>query len=678
YLNNTFEISANGYAIITDGGSGSQVYQNFNVSENSIALYVDANSICGGLINTNNKTIILKNSTDIIDNITYQPIAKEGNSLCRIDDIFYECIPTPGSTNTNETTSIYAIILINLPDITIVNATYTSLFKIEIVNKKNCSIYDNATVFYNITNLTDIIKNDTFTKSIGCSATSNTGIWIPFHAGNFSICGMILNLTANNTTITNDIVCKNITVIDPVTCDLSLDITSKVLYENETIKYNLTVNDTLCNSIEHPIVIEYWIEDLFEDKKDYANITQDIICYKNVIRSWTPDDIIGSEGYYIKANITNSNCNDINYTNNFYKKLILFKGMDQTKNSYIRIKDVNSRNEAKYGESIDIELEIYKNSTNKYVIYLWVKDNKGNKLSEITKLHLKSKNTLYTIKIPVQLKPNCNHAYTNGNHFIVVEGLDLIAVENVSINGILSSVCQKEYITSYSSSSCKPCKTPEYEIIYYPDTIHIDEEFDIKVKISANETKNITLYSYVHKGNNLVSLGYNGERWLETWDANKQIIEAKTLIITLKNKIKNDIERGMYNLRVKIIDNKEHNIDKEIKIIQRPTIPNMTINKNNTSINISTDCEDCEIWIITPNDTIVSKNKAINFNATYGRYNFFLIKDSKIIQKKFIEVNVNKTEDKNIITGMFLKNKIDKQLIYLLLIKNIFSIFSFI
>jgi hypothetical protein len=45
----------------------------------------------------NGSSLLLRNSTFIFDNITYEPVAAEGRSLCRINDTFVECIPTPGA-----------------------------------------------------------------------------------------------------------------------------------------------------------------------------------------------------------------------------------------------------------------------------------------------------------------------------------------------------------------------------------------------------------------------------------------------------------------------------------------------------------------------------------------------------------------------------------------------------
>ncbi len=108
-----------------------------------------------------------------------------------------------------------AVLNTSISDTVILGIEYTSLFKIEIENKKeikgNCSGKDNITVQYNITNLTgELIKENNFTVEVGCSKWANTGSWKSNQTGNFTVCGRIINAT---TSFNNTTVCKNVTVI---------------------------------------------------------------------------------------------------------------------------------------------------------------------------------------------------------------------------------------------------------------------------------------------------------------------------------------------------------------------------------------------------------------------------------------------------------------------------------
>lgn len=86
-------------AIITDGGSGTEVYTNFAV-EPSLALNTGNKSLlCGGLTNSN-RTITLKDDKgNIIDEVTYyRTWGADGNgkSLQKINNEWVEAEPTPG------------------------------------------------------------------------------------------------------------------------------------------------------------------------------------------------------------------------------------------------------------------------------------------------------------------------------------------------------------------------------------------------------------------------------------------------------------------------------------------------------------------------------------------------------------------------------------------------------
>ncbi len=87
------------HAIITDGDTGTEVYDNFNVSH-SLALHVSTASMCDkGLSNTMNETITLKDSNgNVIDSLTYDPKwAGEGMTITKVDSQWTESEPSPGS-----------------------------------------------------------------------------------------------------------------------------------------------------------------------------------------------------------------------------------------------------------------------------------------------------------------------------------------------------------------------------------------------------------------------------------------------------------------------------------------------------------------------------------------------------------------------------------------------------
>ncbi len=105
HRNTSMILEANNYAVISDGGSGTEVYDNFDIDDDALALHVDASTLCGGLSNSG-KTIKLENNGNIIDEVTYEDDAEEGYSLELINGNFIQSQDLGGTPGTeNEATS---------------------------------------------------------------------------------------------------------------------------------------------------------------------------------------------------------------------------------------------------------------------------------------------------------------------------------------------------------------------------------------------------------------------------------------------------------------------------------------------------------------------------------------------------------------------------------------------
>ena len=224
-----------------------------------------------------------------------------------------------------------ATIIVYLKSPAVTGVEYGNLFKINIENKTNCSIKDSVFVNYNITKNGGLVKEGNFNKSIGCYGYADTGKWTPASAGNYTLCGLITNTTAGNTDLTNDFICGDVEVIDSnsIACDLSIDInaTDFIYRYTGTIDYGLIVNDRNCSNMTHPYTINYEIADFFGNYlRTPYNSTYDIKCSDVSSHQKQPDEICGTEAYYIKAEILNPNCNDTNLANNQDSFLIIVKG----------------------------------------------------------------------------------------------------------------------------------------------------------------------------------------------------------------------------------------------------------------------------------------------------------------------------------------------------------------
>ncbi len=96
YNNEGTIIPAFGYAIITDDAT--RVYNNFNVSNDAVRLYVDDASIGNGLGNDGETIYIYDNNNNLRDKKTYNETT-EDLSWAYINDSLFKSNPTPGFAN---------------------------------------------------------------------------------------------------------------------------------------------------------------------------------------------------------------------------------------------------------------------------------------------------------------------------------------------------------------------------------------------------------------------------------------------------------------------------------------------------------------------------------------------------------------------------------------------------
>ncbi len=117
-----------------------------------------------------------------------------------------------------------------------------------------------------------------------------------------------------------------------------------------------------------------------------------------------------------------------------------------------RIKITDSPNKAKFGEEIDIDLEIYKGSTNKYALYVYVQNEDKNKVSKKITLHLRTKYTDYDEQVSLEL--DCLDE--SGDYKIIAEGLDDKDTESIYLES-----CSKFAKTLSSTNNLQENNLPQ-------------------------------------------------------------------------------------------------------------------------------------------------------------------------------------------------------------------------
>ncbi len=629
------------------------VEEGFNCSGFNISIYSAGLTIGNNLGNTEDTVYLYYPNNTQIDYVYYNSsFAEDGYSIELVNRTWTQsCLigGSPGKENHHDceqpSTSHDIMLEVYIEDIAYLNLELEKLFKITNLNSELGKAYD-INVDYNITKSGSIIKQNSFVKDeVNQYSTTNTGEWFPDSVGNYTICGRITSSSVNDTNLANDVACKDVEVIDTssIPCNISLNIsTEKLVYENgESIKYYNNLNNE-----SFPYIIEYWIEDLFKDivKNKYNTTNTNQKTYTKTI-----DEL--DRAFVIRSRLVKIACNDSDTRDNSAKKYVIIKGTDisesnTTNNANITIEKIyaGSDDKLKWGECFRVKLKTYKNDTAKYSIQAYVENDEGEKLTKHTsKAGLHTKNTKYSLTLPLQLKPNCDEDYQDGTHTLVITGLAETETADIKIEGESSLCNDAENCESSRSSSGF-----DYRIQDAPLTAMPDEEIIVKVKLENkdDEDKDIKAHSYAYRG----SKCYSGDR-----DANLQKISIKpgsSITLGLRIKLDKDIEPGDYKIMVKIkLDNQKtyKKITKNIIISEKGKINDFRLEQTaNNSIKLVADItanKEYKVMLKSfmqeqEKDIEESDNLTFNAKAFEGPNTFFLLlkEDSEIIDIKELKI----------------------------------------
>lgn len=437
-----------GYAIITD--ENTRVYNNFNVSQDAVRLYIDDGAIGSGLGNDGSILYLYDQNHSPIDEKTYNETT-EGFSLAIINGTFLESRPSPGFSNDDS-----------------------------VIDKEECD--------YAIAFLLPKLIFDSYSD-------------FSFQARISNIEGMPTNFTA----------------------------TGKIEdFNGELVK-------------------------------DYKFFTDEEIKTQRTSSKYSPN-LKEGKSYILSADLT-VKCNDSKLDNNLAMETIIIKGKPPENNSAVRIQqiyDLGQDDTAKFGETIRIKLNAYKGNTNKESIAVWIGDGK-NRISKESRASLNSKYTDYTFIIPIQIKPNCDEEFDDGEYSIIAEGLGEEDEEEIDVEG-LSSMCKTKTVKTNNTPSNKKF---EFELKAFNEQIESGKEFRTKVFLGNNDDEDmpIKIWSYVYRG----SKSHSGEREL---NKKEFILKGKSgQTVELVNKI-TKAEPGDYKFKVLVNKNNQKTNNEIIKNIE--------------------------------------------------------------------------------------------------------------
>ena len=386
YLDNFTEIQPNQFIIITDGGSGTEAYNNYNISENSAPLHPEGATICGWLDNEGG-IITVSYNEELNDTLHYYSewgANNNGKSLCIINNIWRDCLPSPGQENTEQ------------------EQTYNIKINEFLPNPQG---------------------ND--------DAPMPEGEWIEL---------------------------KN---LDNQMIDL------EGFYLKDKANHKISITETTTYSTEIETFLTVYTNGFFGFLNN-GNGTEIITLHD---KNGVPLDEVsyGSSSEGISWSKTGNIWRQTTPTPNEENE------QNQTKfNSELKIEKIYTGrdNRVKFGENIRVRLTIYRGNTSKTSISAWI-EKSGEKISKRTRFNINKKFEEKDITIPIQIFPNCNKKFSDGEYTLVVEGLNEEDKNTIDIQDITKNLCEKQKCEikeiskgTHSETNINQPKSTIKEIVY--------------------------------------------------------------------------------------------------------------------------------------------------------------------------------------------------------------------
>ncbi len=199
-------------------------------------------------------------------------------------------------------------------------------------------------------------------------------------------------------------------------------------------KQNFTIKRQIINS-ENKVI------------KDYELLDAENVLNSKTLGAYSPN-LDGNDAYYVNVNITNLTCNDNNLINNYNSKLVFIKdnnvitlsGSNSSNNQELKeneskldIIKIFDEDNIKFGDVAKVKIKVYKGDTQDYSIKLFIEDDNGKDISEISNIHIFGKFREETLTLPLTIKDNCNLKFGEGKYNLILEGLDKRKEEGIEI-----------------------------------------------------------------------------------------------------------------------------------------------------------------------------------------------------------------------------------------------------
>lgn len=421
------------------------------------------------------------------------------------------------------------------------NLSYDNLFKIENLDHVTGQSENlTAALQYNLTKNNVVFKQETVGVSgINSYKTSGTGSFLVNETGTYYLCGEILASSSNDTNSSDNSACAYLNALDPssIPCNVSLglDVNQSIFQSGQAIKFKHILNNET-----FPFTISYWVEDIFgeiaKNTVESSNTNQ---------KSWTPDVDDLEKAFLIKSQLIFTACNDFDKSDNYAEKLVVVKGSGSAsgKNPDSSITILDADEEARFGDTINVRLNVYKGDTAAYSITAHVKGKR--KVSDDLKFYAYSKFTNYSLRLPIPIYGNCDNDYADGRYSIIISGLNQSASREIMLSGNDSDCSAAQTGSEETSVLSSSSGNFAFSFLSYPERANIGDTVASQVQIEGDEEEHdVEIYSYIRKGSKIY--GEKGD--------NAQMIslpKQSSVTVELSNLV-SATDPGNYDLVVKL------------------------------------------------------------------------------------------------------------------------------
>lgn len=333
-------------------------------------------------------------------------------------------------------------------------------------------------------------------------------------------------------------------------CDWKLAFTNPpAISRGENFSFTIEIS-RLYGPIQN-ITVRGQIEDIFgRIVETYQPWTSQLITSSNS-RTYSPNLPEGT--YSLSFWQVNQSCNDAAQLNNNASHVVAINQQYHQNNSFISIEKVNvgGDNIAKWGDSIETKLALYRGDSSSTSVTLWVE--KGSKkISDTARITLSQQFKAYNLTVPLFIDLNCAEKYNSGTAQVVLEGLGMKDEQDISITEDRSDECDDLPEDSSSTSSLATARSVSFRIPSFPSMV-TQPFFDFDVQINnGKDPAQYKVWSYLYKGRTCYSC--QGDENLR--EANAQILnldKSETQVIPFTLTIDDLAPEGNYSVKVKLL-----------------------------------------------------------------------------------------------------------------------------